>query len=181
VAGPLRVGFFGNPHPSKGIKTVVEAVASRPAGSVHLLLFGASDSDLEAAVTGPTEPNLLSAMGPYPPGSGVEHMRDVDIVVIPSIWDENHPLVAIEARLAGKPVLVSDRGGLPELVQDAVDGWVLPAGDAAAWGERIGLLATNRWLLRQVAAAVVPPSSGLQMAASHLRAYEECGASRTRD
>jgi glycosyltransferase involved in cell wall biosynthesis len=44
----------------------------------------------------------------------------VDVVVIPSEWEENAPLVAVEAAVRGIPTIVSDRGGLPETPEATV-------------------------------------------------------------
>jgi len=43
-------------------------------------------------------------------------LQDAQALVIPSIWPENAPLVALEALSLGTPVVASDRGGLPEIV-----------------------------------------------------------------
>ena len=51
-----------------------------------------------------------------------------NIFVLPSLI-ENQPLSVIEAQLAGKPVIVSDAGGLPEMVQHGSTGVIYPAGD----------------------------------------------------
>ncbi len=72
--------------------------------------------------------------GRYPPDEALARMAGVDLVAMPSRWPENAPLVAAEARLAGKPLLVADVGGLPE-VADA--DWVLPADDLGAWTARL--------------------------------------------
>ena len=44
-------------------------------------------------------------------------LRDAKALIIPSIWPENCPLIAIEALSVGTPVISSDRGGLPEIVE----------------------------------------------------------------
>lgn len=46
----------------------------------------------------------------------------MDVVVAPSIWYENAPLVIREAFLAGKPVVTAAFGGMPEWVQDGING-----------------------------------------------------------
>ncbi|QGQ95499.1 glycosyltransferase family 1 protein [Paenibacillus psychroresistens] len=51
-----------------------------------------------------------------------------DIFVLPSLL-ENQSLSVIEAQIAGKPVIVSDAGGLPEMVEHGVTGIISPAGD----------------------------------------------------
>jgi glycosyltransferase involved in cell wall biosynthesis len=53
-----------------------------------------------------------------------------DIFVLPSLI-ENQPLSVIEAQIAGKAVIVSDAGGLPEMVEHGMTGVITPAGDPA--------------------------------------------------
>lgn len=48
-------------------------------------------------------------------------------VVLPSVWYENCPMAVIEAYASGVPVLVSDMGGLPEMVDEGKSGFVLKA------------------------------------------------------
>ena len=54
----------------------------------------------------------------------------IDLLVVPSLWAENSPLVIHEAFLHGTPVLASDIGGIPELVRRGVSGELFRAGDA---------------------------------------------------
>ncbi len=49
------------------------------------------------------------------PGSEMDRWyADCDVSIVPSIWPDPSPLVVPEARLAGKPVVVFEAGGLPE-------------------------------------------------------------------
>lgn len=52
-------------------------------------------------------------------------------VLVPSRWHENQPLAVLEAQALAVPVVTTDLGGLPELVDDDT-GWIRPAGDVAA-------------------------------------------------
>lgn len=54
-----------------------------------------------------------------------------DIVWVPSLYD-NYPLICLEAMACGKAVIVSDAGGLPEIVQHNETGLVFKKGDAGA-------------------------------------------------
>lgn len=54
-------------------------------------------------------------------------MRQADLFVLPSIQD-NHPFAVMEAQIAGKLVIVSDAGGIPEMVEHGVTGLVSEAG-----------------------------------------------------
>jgi glycosyltransferase involved in cell wall biosynthesis len=57
-------------------------------------------------------------------------------VVVPSLWEEVAGLAAIEAMAAGRPLLVADSGGLPELVRGG-EGLSFPAGDTRALADGI--------------------------------------------
>lgn len=50
-------------------------------------------------------------------------------VCLPSEWYENGPYSVMEAMSQGKPVIVSDIGGLPELVEEGVNGFIAKSGD----------------------------------------------------
>ncbi|MDA1475081.1 glycosyltransferase family 4 protein [Bacillus changyiensis] len=58
-------------------------------------------------------------------------MTLADIFVLPSLL-ENQPLSVIEAQLAGLPVIVSDAGGIPEIVEHEMTGLITPKGDKEA-------------------------------------------------
>ncbi len=60
------------------------------------------------------------------------HYQSADICVVPSIWDEPFGMVALEAMACGKPVVVSDVGGLRDTIEPEVSGLRFPRGDAAA-------------------------------------------------
>jgi glycosyltransferase involved in cell wall biosynthesis len=63
-------------------------------------------------------------------------------VAIPSISEENAPLVALEALSAGRPLLVSERGGLPELVASG-SGLLCRPGDEVDFSLKIARLMEN--------------------------------------
>jgi glycosyltransferase involved in cell wall biosynthesis len=162
----LLIGVFGRPHPAKGIDFLISAFVALPPGSAELHLHGAVASDLAEA-----PPPGVFLHGPYAPEEVSRKMAAVDLVAIPSLWDENHPMVACEAIRARRPLLVSDLGGLPELVQQGASGWVAPAGAAEAWAEQLALLAADPARVRRAHAAMEEPRSATAMAADFVEVY----------
>jgi glycosyltransferase involved in cell wall biosynthesis len=69
-------------------------------------------------------------------------LSNSDIFVFPSLLD-NQPLAVIEAQIAGKPVIVSDAGGLPEMVEHGATGLISSAGDERALSLNIDYLLTH--------------------------------------
>ncbi|RAS72755.1 glycosyltransferase family 4 protein [Priestia endophytica] len=70
-------------------------------------------------------------------------LSESDIFVFPSLI-ENQPLSVIEAQITGNPVIVSDTGGLPEMVQHGVTGLIYPKGDIEKLSNNINLLLQHK-------------------------------------
>jgi glycosyltransferase involved in cell wall biosynthesis len=72
-----------------------------------------------------------------------------EIVWVPSLYD-NYPLICLEAMACGKAVVVSDAGGLPEMVQNGKTGMVFSTGDADALASQTSALFDDSKLCRQL-------------------------------
>lgn len=59
-------------------------------------------------------------------------VRTADIVLLPSLW-ENCPYSCLEAMAAGRAVVAADQGGMPEIIQNGVNGLLATVGQAAAF------------------------------------------------
>ena len=133
--------YFGRLIREKGVATLIRAAQK-------------TDLPLVICGTGPDEAayRKLAARGGRITFKGFQTGQDLlDIirrsrcVVLPSEWYENGPYSAMEAMALGKPLVVSDMGGLPELVEPGKNGYVYPAaegpGALAAALERVFALA----------------------------------------
>jgi glycosyltransferase involved in cell wall biosynthesis len=121
----VLIGFVGRIDPMKGIGELVEsfgrlaATQSRP---VDLAVVGSPSRYL-----GDEGARFASELAAHAP-SGVHWLgqRDdvarlygaMDVLVVPSQWDEPFGLVAAEAMAAGVCVVAANRGGLPEILKD---------------------------------------------------------------
>jgi glycosyltransferase involved in cell wall biosynthesis len=64
-------------------------------------------------------------------------MASADLMLVPSTCHENSPMTILESMQLGTPVVGTDLGGIPELVQHNETGYLFPVGDAAAFGSMI--------------------------------------------
>jgi glycosyltransferase involved in cell wall biosynthesis len=136
VAGQV-VGAVGRFEHSKGFDVLIRAIAAVP--NVDLVLIG--DGDGEAALRA-----LIAELGVDPrvhlPGWSDQPrslMAGFDLVVVPS-RAEAFGLVAVEAMLASRPVVASDVGGLPEVVEHSRTGLLVPPDDPDALSSAIRTL-----------------------------------------
>ena len=63
--------------------------------------------------------------------------RLVDVVVYPSSTEEPFGLAMLEAMSSGKPIIVTESGGMPEIIKDDVNGYVVPKRNHEALAECI--------------------------------------------
>src|SRR5690606_9841957 len=63
--------------------------------------------------------------------------KNARAVVVPSLWHENFPYVILQSFAAAKPVLGSNRGGIPELINSGPHGWVYEAHDVGALAQSL--------------------------------------------
>jgi glycosyltransferase involved in cell wall biosynthesis len=164
----LRIGFLGSLIPVKGAHVLLEALERLPAAerdALEVTLHGPAKRDLSyaarlrelAAATG------ASLAGPLDRAGVGEFLRRTDLLVVPSLWFENQPLVVLEALAAGARVVASDLGGLVELVRPGHGGARFPAGDAAALSTLLGELARDPARLE----ALGPPARVPDLAEQH--------------
>src|SRR5262249_35980397 len=75
-----------------------------------------------------------------------------DIAVLPSVWREGFGLAALEAMAAGRPVIASAVGGIPEFVSDS-NGVLCPPADEVALQTAMGHLADDASLRQKLGLA----------------------------
>jgi glycosyltransferase involved in cell wall biosynthesis len=171
-AEPARIGFLGQLSRTKGIDLLLQAFR------------GLDDAGLELHVGGTGDPAYLERLQRDFPSPAVrwhgrvepaEFLDGIDLLVVPSLWDEPAGRVVPEAFRRALPVLASARGGLPEMVGDEGAGWTFdPDAGARALGQRILELMRAPRDLREASARAVARSSlfaRTAMADAYVAAY----------
>jgi glycosyltransferase involved in cell wall biosynthesis len=75
-----------------------------------------------------------------------------DALILPSA-NEGTPVSAIEALAGGRPVVATDVGGVPDVVRDGIDGFLVEPGDVDAMADRLARLAADADLRRRMGEA----------------------------
>ncbi|HEX5450575.1 MAG TPA: glycosyltransferase [Gaiellaceae bacterium] len=151
--GPLVVGFLGTLLEHKGSRVAVEALRAAPDLDVELRLYGGSfhevryERELRRLAT--ADPRV-SFRGAYEHAELRSVLAELDAVVIPSLWRENLPTTGLNAVAAGVPLLVSDVGGLVELLEDYRCGFSFAVGDGDALASLLSRFVEEPELLDKV-------------------------------
>ena len=82
-------------------------------------------------------------------------LADATICVVPSLWQDAFPLGVLEAMAAGKPVVATSVGGIPEMIDNGVNGLMVPPADDQALAGALVRLLTNPELSARLALAGV--------------------------
>ncbi|SFM30761.1 glycosyltransferase family 4 protein [Methanolobus profundi] len=124
----ISFGFMGRVIPVKGIKILLEAFRELERSELHIFgSVGGQKVFLEKYV----DENIFFD-GSFDNWEINKVLEIIDVLVVPSIWYENSPLVIQEAFMAGIPVITSDIGGMAELVENGIDGFTFDTGNKDA-------------------------------------------------
>ena len=141
--------YFGRLSREKGVDILIRAAALLGRGRLRILGEGPERAALERLAAG-SGAEGIEFLGHRPEEELAAILREAQFVVLPSRWYENLPFSIMEALAAGKPVVASDIGGIPEMVDDGVNGFLFPAGDVDALARRIADLLDSPDLRREL-------------------------------
>ena len=82
-----------------------------------------------------------------------EVLRAIDVFVLSSFTIECFPMALLEAMAAGRPAVCTAVGGIPEMIEDGVNGYLVPPHDPRALADRLVEVLTNRGLNERMGAA----------------------------
>jgi len=142
---PIRIGLVGTLVWHKGVHVLVDALKTLPAESYRATIFGSLDTfpDYVATLRASAAGLPIEFAGGFEAGRASDIYDAIDVLVVPSLWPENSPLVIHEAFQAGVPVVGSNIGGIPDLVEDGVSGLVFETGSAADLARALRALVTD--------------------------------------
>ena len=150
----VRLAFLGQFAPHKGAHVFIDAVermAHRLPESVESWSAWIYGEGVEgrhrlypAALRARAKSPRIVFAPPFDAPDAAAVLARVSCVVVPSLWRENAPLSALEARAAGIPVIASDVPGLAEIIEPGVHGALFPAGDSAALADLLRAVVLGR-------------------------------------
>jgi glycosyltransferase involved in cell wall biosynthesis len=155
------VAGVGRLIPVKGFEYLVDAHAQAVASVPELRLLLVGDGDgrpaLEDRVRELGIADTVMLTGAAAPREIPAYMSAADVVAVPSIryggYVDGLPNVALEAMAAGKPLVGSNVGGIPEVVRGGENGLLVPEKDARALADALVTLARDPGLRERMGAS----------------------------
>jgi len=129
----IVIGFVGQVSEHKGIHVLLQAFTNAADDNSVLKIFGDVDQSADTArsVRGYVDNDArIRLCGTFPGSEVYKVLSGIDVLVMPSTWAENSPLVLLNALASRTMVVVSDVKGMAEMVQDGISGRLVRPGDA---------------------------------------------------
>jgi glycosyltransferase involved in cell wall biosynthesis len=135
VEGPYAL-YIGRLESYKGVKTLLHA--AKRVSDVPVKIVG-EGSEKSSCIQLAKKINIKNVeFTGYLSGNALKNvLHQAQYVVVPSEWYENYPYAVMEAMAAGKPVIASRIGGLPEMIEEGITGYLFEPGNSIDLAERM--------------------------------------------
>lgn len=145
----LTVGYLGTISKVKGVEWLITQF--RKLGiSASLKIAGKGEDKAVSELKTLSQNHPIDFVGYVTPH---DFLSQIDLLVVPSLWEEPLGMVAIEALAAGVPVITSGKGGLSESVKHEQNGLICPPEDPDSLGQAIFRLYDDAALYNHLSAA----------------------------
>jgi glycosyltransferase involved in cell wall biosynthesis len=154
--GRVRFGFIGSLVWYKGPEVLLEAMKLLAGQPAKLEIFGdfrPEEDDYHRQLQDLAAGAAVDFRGRFDNARLDEVHREIDVLIVPSIWFENSPITIHEAFLLGSPPVVSDIGGMAELVTDGRDGMHFEVGNPRDLADVLGRFIADPGLAPRLAKA----------------------------
>ena len=136
---PIRFGYLGGINEHKGVFVLLEAFSRIDQTKAQLLIFGGGDKN---------KLNAYRHLNIHYGGSYLfrninKILSQIDVGVVPSIWEEILCVAGVEFLQAGIPVLATNKGGTSEWLKDKVNGFFFNCGDSSDLSDKMNQFIQN--------------------------------------
>lgn len=173
----LHIGYIGQIAKHKGVDVLVRAFKRLRAkgNEVRLSIYGdgtrapAYARDVRRLVG---HDGRIQFAGPFTHDQILQVYKELDVLVVPSIWYENSPNVILEALAFKIPVIASAIGGIPEMVSHEVNGLLFEPGNPSDLAKQLRRLIDEPSLLSRLRNHITPVKTIEEEMAELMQVYE---------
>ncbi|GAP13955.1 glycosyltransferase [Longilinea arvoryzae] len=146
----ILFGFTGYIQYHKGVHILIKAFRGIKNSDTRLYIYGPGEETfLRQLKEIANNDDRIIFKGPFLPEQLAEIFQEIDVLVTPSIWYENYPMVLHEALASNVPVIASDLGGMSEKIKNGFNGLTFIPGDVEDLQNKLSLVINHRELINQ--------------------------------
>ena len=155
----LNFVFIGTLQWHKGVHVLIEAFRRVSNDNIVLKIYGSHNhSDYFKAVLHLMQgDDRIRLLGPFPEERLPDIMNDASVIVVPSTYYENYPLVMLTALAYRVPAIVTNIGGMPEVIKQSVNGFLFDVGRVDQLTDIIEQIGNEPHILDRLKANIVTP------------------------
>jgi len=147
ISDKIRFGYLGRVIPVKGIALLIDSFNELDHSMAELNIYGKLPNSANY-LKNRCSNSAIHFKGCYNYNEISNVLSEIDVLVVPSIWYENSPLVIHEAFLAKIPVITSNLGGMSELVSHEKNGLLFEPGNIDELIEKMNIFIENPELIK---------------------------------
>ncbi|MHA2403329.1 MAG: glycosyltransferase family 4 protein [Candidatus Kariarchaeaceae archaeon] len=130
----IRFGYIGQITPIKGVHILLSAFSAKLFdGQATVSIYGNYNNESaytdQLMETSKGRENSILFHGEFPHDQLGNVLSEIDVLIVPSVWQENNPRVIQEAFASKTPVVASSVGGITEFVKHEVNGLLFERGN----------------------------------------------------
>jgi len=173
------VGYFGRFTPIKGLRYLIDAARqiSTSSNNVRFFIFGEGPLKVELEEQAK---DLIDSRKIIFPGFIEDvklYLKAMDIVTLSSL-NEGIPMILLEAMANELPIVATRVGGIPEIVEDGKNGFLVPPQNPSALSQKLSLLLKDEKLMRTMGLAgkkiLEDNFTASMMAKKYVQLYNQC-------
>lgn len=148
----ISILYIGRIEFRKGVITLSQAIAKLNNNDIELIIIGKDTKYGGKSIVKEIKKIFpKTKIFPFVPREEVfAYMQLADIIVVPSIWD-NLPFVCLQAMYSGTPLIVSNSGGLPEMISNEKTGLVFETNNINCLINKINFCIDNKEIVKKYA------------------------------
>lgn len=125
IHNPVRFGFIGSILPHKGVHNIILA-AQMIKNNAEFIIYGDGNQQYINQLKSIDRRSKVTFLGSYSQTDLLKIAEDIDVMIIPSVWEECAGLVVLESLYLGIPVIASRIGGIPDFIKNKENGYLYP-------------------------------------------------------
>ena len=178
----LVFGFMGSLIWHKGPDVLIKAFKKVDNQRIKLKIFGRGDERdpyLKNLHDLAKDDSRIEFCGTYDHKDLPNIMSELSILVVPSSYRDNFPLVMYEGQAHHKPLIGSKNGGIPEAIEEGVNGYLFDPGNSDQLAGIIRKISENPQEIKRLREGILPPPRIEGEAAEYENVYRELTQTET--